>query len=137
MNKQELRRLVKEFQKEHGIDLYDCYITHGGALVLNGLIDETADIDLRAKETIWRKMITKGFPMETLPATGTKPETKQLTVAENITMQLAPRDDSFADIILENGLAFTNPSMTLAHYRQLNRPKDQERITLLSNLLES
>lgn len=137
MNKLELRRRLKEFQKEHEIDLYDCYVTHGGAMVLNGLLDDTADIDLRAKDTIWRKMRAKDFPMEVLPATGTKPATEQITVAEGITMQLAPRGDSFAEIELENGLAFTNPQMTLRHYRELDRPKDQERITILTKLLES
>lgn len=135
MNKKELRTRLREWQKENNIDLYECYVTHGGAMVLNGVIADTVDIDLRVKETVWRRLVEVGYTSYTLPACGTKPETRQLEVADGISVQLADRMDSFADLIFENGIAYTNIPMTLRHYQELNRDKDQGRIGLLLKLV--
>lgn len=134
MKRVELIKHLNQWYRDNNIDYGATYLTHGGALIMHGILEETSDIDLKVSPRIWKQFNNGKFEKTILCAKGEIPETESIKVTEHIDIQLAPAHN-FADLEFDRGIAYRTIPATLNDYKLLNRPKDQIRINLIENYL--
>ncbi|WP_352416722.1 hypothetical protein [Oscillibacter ruminantium] len=111
------------------LDLDRCWLNAGGALVLYGLRDETADIDLGAEPSLMDELVAAGF-------SATQKEDG------NRKIHLPPVTDLFenwasGETETMDGIRVISPAGILDMKEQLNRPKDQADILRLREFLKN
>lgn len=131
MQKVEFKNHLLNWYKEVGLPLDTGYVSHGGAMLMMGLRDETGDIDLNVLPETWDLLIKLGFKKRTLNSIGLLP-TVVLTVTDKIDVHLVQK---FPDLLVEDGIRYTTVERTLEDKRYLSRLKDSEDIKLLTETL--
>lgn len=131
MNINEFKETLISFCKENEIQLSSVWVSHGGALVLMGLREDTNDIDLNVNHFVWNKLVKTGrYPIKQLPN-----DVFMISVSDKIDVHIGGKIYGHLENTTE-GIQYTGINDTLEDYRILNREKDQEIISVLeSNLI--
>lgn len=137
MTRLELIKHINAWYREYNIDYYSCYLTHGGALIMQGVIKDTADIDLKVPENIWKLFDNGKFEKTLLSAKGEIPETETIRVTDHIDIQRFDTLHNFADLDFDRGIAYRNLQSTLRDYKLLARPKDLVRIQIIEDYIKT
>lgn len=120
MNKQDFMSHLLNWYKDFNIKKEDCFVSHGGAMLMMGLRSNTDDIDLNVTEEIWDKFISLGYEVVELGGNGL-PATKLISVTDKIDIHLV---SDFSDLLEEGGVYFTSPERTIQEKKLLMRDKD-------------
>lgn len=126
----QLNRLFNEW----GIDKTKCYIRHGAAMVMQGILEETNDIDLYVTKQVWDRLLVSGLRYETLPSFGDIPAIDVITLED---IQIIKSDMTYGVLLVSNGIQYTSILDTLQAKLKLNRAKDQDSIRKLRMIAES
>lgn len=137
MNRLELIKHLNAWYRQYNIDYYSCYLTHGGALLMQGVIKDTADIDLKVSDKVWKLFDQGGFEKTILTAKGDLPETETIKVTDHIDIQCFDSLHNFADLDFDRGIAYRNLQSTLRDYKMLGRPKDIARIQIIEDYIKN
>lgn len=130
MNKLQLIAKLVKFYKDFDIVSTQCHVSHGGALVLLGLKDQTDDIDLVVTQQVWDKF--KSYSKTQLNALGDYKAKELISIDDDIDLHLI--DDQYPLVItVVDGIYLTDLNTTLLDKLRLNRDKDQQQINLLIN----
>lgn len=126
----QVREAVKRFSNEFDVPLTDIVVTHGAALTCLGLVEVANDVDITVPQTTFNRFIESGFMV--IPTT---PCRMLIQVNPEIDIHTDLNEMQDVDIIVCEGVRFTNIRRTYLDYLHLNREKDQEKIRMLKNIL--
>lgn len=112
-----VKQAIYQYAIERGLDPKQSLVLAGGAMYFHGLKDSFSDIDiLHPGLKNFEKKVINGFEIDAGPIGS--------IVAD---AQKSQR---------KHGLTIQTPDAILSFYKQLNRPKDQEKIQFLQNHLK-
>ncbi len=134
MNKQDFISHLNEWYNKTGYAANSCHVSHGGAMLMLNLRNETGDIDLTVSKEIWDDLISKGYDVKILPATGDHAEVGIISATEFIDAHLIDADFD-GHLICEENIWYRDIATTLSDKLKLNRSKDQADIRILQNLI--
>ncbi len=114
---EDVKEAIRQYSIEKNIDPNKALILAGGSLYFNGLKKTFSDIDFVHPDlTKFEKKIINGYELDAGPG-------GEIVEAARISHR-------------KHGLNVQTPDAILAFYKQMNRPKDQEKIQLLQNHLK-
>jgi hypothetical protein len=130
MNKSQLVARLTKFIESNNYEMEDAVVSHGGAMVLLGLRDDTNDVDIYVTEAIWNDFLEDGF----------KPDVKKdgiesIQATKHVSIRINTRSNIYPDVIT-NRVNHQSAEQTLHEYQLLNRDKDAESIVKLQNYIE-
>jgi hypothetical protein len=112
-----LLQALEQFGKQHGVDSKKSILVAGGAAYMRGMRPDINDVDFIHHDLPgFIKQKSGRFEMDGGPGRDLPPEALEYEVIDGVRVQ--------------------TPKAMLAFYRALNRPKDQEKIKTLSQLVE-
>jgi hypothetical protein len=137
MDKQFLIKHLKDFFVEYNVNPKDCYVTHGGAMVLLQLNVSTSDIDLTVTKEVYERFKNElGFEPIILEPCSTLPEAETLQVSDYIFLQVETAEQiDYGTLFSENDVQFRNMKATYEDYSVLGRMKDLLNLRKLSKLI--
>lgn len=137
MDKKFLINQMTEFYKKFNVNPTDCYVTHGGAMVLLGLNPTTSDIDLTVTKEVYDRFKNElGFEPIFLEPCGTLPEAETLQVSDYIFLQAETAEQiNYDTLFSENDVQFRNMKATYEDYSVLGRMKDLLNLRKLGKLI--
>lgn len=120
-----------QFAENNKISLDDLHVSHGGSMLMLGLINSTRDIDVTVKPEIFANFEKKGFYKKPIGN-----NRYLMSITPEIDIHLDDNPDCWMDLVQHHsGIKYRNAVATLKDYRKMNRPKDQERILILERHL--
>lgn len=121
---------LTQWASVHGLTFDDFSVSHGGSMLLMGLIDSTMDIDLTVNQELFdrfdngdHRRVESAFNGRYYLQVGKR---VALHTSEIPTLQLVQ-----SLVKHPNGIWYRNEKQTLLDYQSLNRPQDKEKIKLL------
>lgn len=138
MNKQEFIKCLNDFYTKYKIDPKDCYVSHGGSMLMLGLAETTNDIDLSVTWEVYNRFAgDPDYLITPIPPLGSMEAWELIKVTDYIDIHPI-RESNIDESVLfeENNVRYRNMKATLEDYLAFNRPKDQPRIKLLRNRLD-
>ena len=128
MNKSEIIKEYTTFVKKFKLTLNDVQLGAGGACLMFGVRDETADMDIGLKQNVYNKLLKSG-QYKSHVFNGT-------TVIEyNKYIDLHPEIPG--ETVTIEGVCCWSPQRVLDFKLMLNRPKDQKDILALKKYIKS
>lgn len=137
MDKKFLINQMTEFYKKFNVNPKDCYVTHGGAMVLLGLNPTTSDIDLTVTKEVYDRFKNElGFEPIYLEPCGLLPGNETLQVTDYIFLQAESSEEINRDsLFCENEVYYRNMQATYEDYSVLGRMKDHTNVGILRKYL--
>lgn len=129
MNRTQFIERYKSFLSQYNIDSKDAHVSHGGAMLMLRLREETDDIDVTVTQEVWDFFERAGFKTK---VAGDGFELKEINEFVDI-----HRGDSKSDLIFINGVQLRSAERTLRDKLELNREKDQPDIIKLKQYLST
>lgn len=120
---------LTQWTSTHGLTFDDFSVSHGGSLLLMGLIEYTNDIDLTVSQELFDRFNGGSYRKVQL-SNGRQ----LLQVSRRITLhtsEIPCLQLSQCLVKHPNGIWYRNEEQTLLDYQALNRPSDKEKIKLL------
>lgn len=122
---------LNAFYDQYAIDPNECFVSHGGAMLMHGLRNSTDDIDLTVSEEVWNYLLVMDkFELKHLPKNGNVEAIDILVVNEDIDVHLV--NIKPVDLISEGVILFTTLEQTYEDKLALGREKDIQDIKLLN-----
>ena len=120
---------LTQWASVHGLTFDDFSVSHGGSMLLMGLIDSTMDIDLTVNQELFDRFDNGDHRRVEIPN-----GRYYLQVGKRVTLHTSeiPALQLVQSLIKHpNGIWYLNEEQTLLDYQALNRPSDKEKIKLL------
>ncbi len=129
---------LTQWASVHGLTFDDFSVSHGGSMLLMGLIDSTMDIDLTVNQELFDRFDNGDHRRVEIPN-----GRYYLQVGKRVTLHTSeiPTLQLVHSLVKHpNGIWYRNEKQTILDYQSLNRPQDKEKIKLLKgdslNLIE-
>lgn len=116
----------------HGLSIDDVSVSHGGSMLLLGLVETTDDIDLTVSSEIFNRFDNGNH--EIRPLENNRYLIKVGKRVDIHTSELHPLQLQSCLVKHPNGIWYRNAQQTLIDYSTLGRDKDQEKIKSLLKL---
>ena len=130
LSKKAFIKSLTAFYDEYAIDPNECFVSHGGAMLMHNLRSGTDDIDLNVSEGVWNYLLEMdNFELKHLPKNGNVEAVDILVVNEDIDVHLV--DLKPEGLISEGVILFTTLEQTYEDKLALGREKDIQDIKLL------
>lgn len=126
-DKHELVRAIKAFQEEHLLEGENCWVSHGGSMVMLGLREKTNDVDLNVTKTTYDRLVALGFE-ET-------PIADDFSLISFGDVDVHAGSQPASELVEHDGVFFVSLEQTLRDYKMLGREKDRATIVLLESLV--
>lgn len=138
MNKNDIVKHYNQFLKDNHIKAKDFIISAGGACVMHGIRNETNDMDMAVPEELFNKLLKSG-KYKTHTFTGWFSDLRT-SIEYNEYIDLHIGDivvkKENQDIVFIDGVCCYSAETLLKQKIKMNRPKDQEDIIKLKEILK-
>lgn len=132
MDKVKLQKQLLKWLNKRGYTTSDVIVSHGGAMVLEGVRDDTRDIDLTVSPHVWVEETRRNRNSPIAIGGGVW----LLNVADNIDIHIGGdcifnTDKQVLNICDETDIQYYNMNKTYQQYMKLNRRKDKKTLKQL------
>ena len=130
MNKAELIQKYHAFVEHVGCDVEDVVLGAGGAMLLHGLREETADLDIAVSYDVYFTLIRRGYPTK---ANSVYPDADAIVEYSNdVDVHLI---DTVRATEIVDGVCYLTVKSILIQKLEMDRPKDQADIVRLCKVV--